>query len=460
MNITLDLILKESDMTEIQMALTPNFVWLATEDTDGDYLEFKQLKPEKVIKTDEEEMEYFFCTVFKGYHWNTLGFRTKGIYDLYRVFDRWELILETADVIVELPEWYKPTDTMEVRAYERLDNNRLLLLWQWWWNGDIIERKESDSYKLSVVVPCYKAELFMCRTMDSILSNTLDSIELIIVNDGSPENDLEIAKRYADNYPCVKVIDKPNTWLCDTRNKWMDLATWEYLAFCDADDIIHPFMYEILFNACKKENTDIAISNVLIRTEQNKNEWNYKIQNDAVYTFDEMMEKKNTKDNIYFVAVWNKIVKTEVAKKVWFITKYIWKSFVYEDIAYTWSLYSYIDKFAYCKDAIYTWEKRKRNTVWTVSTWHRKEDTVEYSWETFIYWASYPLYYKSWNHLERHDYTHFKRLIESYKKFTTPSPLLDYRNLKLKELINNQKLYDNKLIMGDSELSTVINRLR
>ena len=173
-----------------------------------------------------------------------------------------------------------------------------------------------------------------------------------------------------------------------------------------------------------------------------------------------MMEKKGTKDNIYFVWVRNKIVKTEKARKVRFPLEYIWRSFVYEDIAYTWSLYSYVDRFAYCKDAIYTWEKRKRQTVWTVSTWHRKEDTNEYSWETFIFWASYPLYHKSWKHLERHDYVHFQRLLESYKKFQNPSPLKNYRDLKLKELINSQKLYDNKLIMNNKEMNTLINRLR
>ena len=447
-------------MKETQMAMTPNFVWLATEDTEWDYLEFKQQKEEKVINADDSELEYFDCTVFKGYHWHTLSFQTKGIYDLYRVFDGCKLILETEDVVAECPEWYTPNEDLKVEAYERLKWDRLLLLWVGFWDEDYIERNKSDNYKLSVVVPCYKAELFMCRTIDSILSSTLSDIELIIVNDGSPENDLEIAKRYADNYPCVKVIDKPNTWLCDTRNHWMDIATWEYLAFCDADDIIHPYMYEILYNACKENDVEVAISSILIRNQPKQTEWSLKLDHDVVCTFDEMMEKKGTKDNIYFVWVRNKIVKTEKARKVRFPLEYIWRSFVYEDIAYTWSLYSYVDRFAYCKDAIYTWEKRKRQTVWTVSTWHRKEDTNEYSWETFIFWASYPLYHKSWKHLERHDYVHFQRLLESYKKFQNPSPLKNYRDLKLKELINSQKLYDNKLIMNNKEMNTLINRLR
>ena len=55
-------------MTETQMAMTPNFVWLATEDTEGDYLEFKQRKEEKIVKADDSDLEYFDCAVFKGYH--------------------------------------------------------------------------------------------------------------------------------------------------------------------------------------------------------------------------------------------------------------------------------------------------------------------------------------------------------------------------------------------------------
>ena len=92
-----------------------------------------------------------------------------------------------------------------------MKDGRLLWLAESDAHVDLSRREKSDNYKLSVVVPCYKAELFMCRTIDSILSSSLSDIELIIVNDGSPENDLEIAKRYADNYGCVTVIDKNNS---------------------------------------------------------------------------------------------------------------------------------------------------------------------------------------------------------------------------------------------------------
>ena len=436
-----------------QMAMTQNFVRLVTDDTESDYLEFKQFKDKEIIEAKEQEK--FNYTLFKGYNCITLSCRTNGIYDLYRIYDKWKLIAESEDPIIQLPN--TPKDVV-IKAYDRLGEDRLVQLAISKAEVKIPSRDKSDLYKLSVVVPCYKSELFMSRTIDSILSSSLSDIQLILVNDGSPDNALEIAKRYEKEYWCVKVINQENMRLCMARYNWLANVDAEYMAFCDSDDIIHPYMYEKLYKACIDNQTDIAIWQVLIHELPEKRDWVFKLKHDAVYTFDEMMEKKSTVDNIYFVAVNNKIVKTEKARMTEFSRDYIGKSFVYEDIAYTWSLYSYIDKFSYCADAYYIRDKRKRQTVWTVSTRHRDDD-IDYTWKTFIYWASYPLYHKSWNHLERHDYIHFQRLIESYKKFQSPSPLKTHWDVELTKLIRTQKLYENKLIMKDKDLSEVIKRL-
>lgn len=440
-----------------QMAMTQNFVWIATDDTESDFLEFKQQKEEKIIKA--EEQEHFDYTLFKGYHGYTLACRSNGIYDLYKVYDKWHLIAESEDPVIELP--IEPKD-LEIKAYERLGEDRLLQLWLWFTQIKLSPREKSDSYKLSVVVPLYNSELFMCRTIDSILSSSLSDIELILINDWSKDKSLEIAKRYADNYSCVVVRDQENKWVAITRNRWLDLCSWEYMAFCDNDDIIHPYMYERLFQTCKSEWTDIAIAQTLIRNHPWIKEWylscSAREENIVVYDFDEMMEHRSTKANIFFVAVWNKIVKTDVARLAQFPEWYGWPWVLYEDVAYTWSLYSYIDKFAYNRDAIYTWDKRKQHTVGTASTWHKACDN-EYVWKMFIYWFSWMLYHKSWKHLEWHDYSHFKRLIESYKKFNTPSPLRTYWDMELQKLIRSQNLKENKLIMADAELSEIVNRL-
>lgn len=441
-----------------QMAMTPNFVWITTDDTESDFLEYRQWEQEEIVKADtEESMDYFSYTLFKGYHGYTIACRTNKVYDIYRVFSDWKIVAESEDEVFELPEC--DIENLDVRAYEKLSDNRLLRIWEWW-KVNLPQREKSDSYKLSVVVPLYKAENFMSRTIDAILSSSLDSIQLILVNDGSPDNSLQIAKRYADNYSCVSVLTKTNSWASESRNLWLSIAEWEYTAFCDSDDIPHPYMYEKLYQTCKKYNTDVAIWSVLI-----KNlpwwirEWFMKIWKDVVYTYEEMMKMRETKENIFFVAVWNKIMKTDVARLEKSPTEYAGKRFPYEDIAYTWSIYSYIDKFAYCDGAIYTRDKRKRKTEWTIST-RENGETVRYMWEAWLFASTYPLYHKSWKNLMWHDYRHFKRVASWFAKIQWDLYLENYRLNELRKLVMSQRLYENKLILEDKELSSILARLK
>ena len=147
----------------------------------------------------------------------------------------------------------------------------------------------------------------------------------------------------------------------------MSIVKSEYLAFVDSDDIVHPFMYEKLYNACKLEKVDIAIATTIIRNSfGNKKlclDMPNKKEDIVVYNYDEVMKNRHKKDNMYYVAVWNKIVKTKIAKKVIFPMDWPTNVVLYEDCAYTASLYSYIDKFVLCKDAYYVYDKRKQNTV-------------------------------------------------------------------------------------------------
>lgn len=112
-----------------QLAMTQNFVWVATDDTESDFLEFRQFKPQKIIKADDIDMECFDYTIIKGYHWNTLTCRTDRIYDLYRVFCQGELIAESEDEVIQLPECN--LNYIGVKAYDRLGEDRLVWLWDW-----------------------------------------------------------------------------------------------------------------------------------------------------------------------------------------------------------------------------------------------------------------------------------------------------------------------------------------
>lgn len=98
--------------------------------------------------------------------------------------------------------------------------------------------------RISIIVPVYKAEKFIERCVDSILNQTHKNIELILVDDGSPDQSSEICDRYAANDSRVRVIHQENAGVSAARNAGLNLASGDYITFVDADDYVEPRMYE------------------------------------------------------------------------------------------------------------------------------------------------------------------------------------------------------------------------
>ena len=116
--------------------------------------------------------------------------------------------------------------------------------------------------KISVIVPVYKVEDYLKRCIDSIINQTYRNLEIILVDDGSPDKCGDICDEYAGKDNRIKVIHKSNGGLSDARNKGIEVATGEYIGFVDSDDWIESTMYERLLNLIKKYNADIAIGGV------------------------------------------------------------------------------------------------------------------------------------------------------------------------------------------------------
>ena len=99
--------------------------------------------------------------------------------------------------------------------------------------------------KISIIVPVYKVELFLEECIDSILEQTYRNLEIILINDGSPDNCGKICDEYAIKDERIKVIHKKNGGLSDARNAGIENCLGEYIAFIDSDDILHPEFIEI-----------------------------------------------------------------------------------------------------------------------------------------------------------------------------------------------------------------------
>ena len=127
--------------------------------------------------------------------------------------------------------------------------------------------------KISVIIPVYNVAPYLERCLDSIVQNTYRNLEIICVDDGSPDNCGAILDRYAECDDRFVVIHKENGGLSSARNSGMDAATGEYIAFIDSDDWIHPQYFEILLELLKKEDSDFSMCSFVSTTDYIEPAW-------------------------------------------------------------------------------------------------------------------------------------------------------------------------------------------
>ena len=114
--------------------------------------------------------------------------------------------------------------------------------------------------KVSMIVAAYNAEKYIEETLDTLVKQTLNEYEILVVNDGSTDGTLEILRAYEERYPYLRVIDKENGGPSSARNAGLDEAVGEYVFFFDADDLLEPDALEALYERAVKKKADIVIA--------------------------------------------------------------------------------------------------------------------------------------------------------------------------------------------------------
>lgn len=115
---------------------------------------------------------------------------------------------------------------------------------------------------ISIIIPIYNSELYLERCILSLINQTLKDIEIILVNDASPDNSMEIVRKYEKIEPRIVVVDSKVNIIA-SRNLGIKVAKGNYLGFVDADDWVEPTMYEELYKSSKNETVDVIASDVL-----------------------------------------------------------------------------------------------------------------------------------------------------------------------------------------------------
>lgn len=136
----------------------------------------------------------------------------------------------------------------------------LLLLWCFHLINEKVSQKEVASDELvSIVVPIYNVELYLTKCLDSLIKQTYQNIEIILVNDGSTDNSKQICLEYVNKDKRIKYIEKKNGGLSDARNVGIDNANGNYLVFVDSDDYVNVNFISNLYLNLKETNSDISV---------------------------------------------------------------------------------------------------------------------------------------------------------------------------------------------------------
>ena len=112
---------------------------------------------------------------------------------------------------------------------------------------------------ITVIVPVYKVEKYLDRCVQSIVDQTYTNLEIILVDDGSPDNCPKMCDEWAKKDKRIKVIHKQNGGLSDARNAGLEKAKGKYVGFVDSDDYISPIMYEKLYKCIIDNQADMAM---------------------------------------------------------------------------------------------------------------------------------------------------------------------------------------------------------
>lgn len=272
-----------------------------------------------------------------------------------------------------------------------------------------------DRELISVIIPIYKVEDLLERCVNSVINQTYDNLQIILVDDGSPDNCPKLCDDFAKKDSRIFVIHKENGGLSDARNYGIEKAKGKYITFIDSDDYIDDRMIEILYSNLIEKNADISICKF------------EKVYNDSKIVKSKLnnVEVMTREETIYNLIIdkkfnnyaWNKLYKTEFFKNI----KYpVGKKM--EDIGTTYKILELVNSVVYTDYVGYYYYQRESSILGNL-----KEDLIYDYIDMMDEWTNH--LYSNYNHLK----------FEIDKMYF--STIIHFHILCIKN--NNKELYDN-----------------
>ena len=206
--------------------------------------------------------------------------------------------------------------------------------------------------KVSVIVPVYNVEKYIRKCITSLVNQTLDGMEIIIVDDGSTDGSGKIINEFAMEYNQIKYYKKENGGLSDARNFGLNYATGEYVAFLDSDDYVEITMYEKMYEKAKNNDSDMVECNFYWTYGRHGGK-NKKDIGERYYGRQEMIEKAR-------VVAWNKLYRKEILDKT---NIEFPKGLRYEDVEFFYKLAPHLENVSFIRQPMVHYVQRKNSII-------------------------------------------------------------------------------------------------
>lgn len=224
---------------------------------------------------------------------------------------------------------------------------------------------------ISIVVPVYKVEKYLNKCLESLTNQTLENVEIILVDDGSPDSCPQICDEWAKKDRRIKVIHKQNGGVGSARNVGIDFSSGKYVGFIDPDDDVDHTMFEKLYSAAEQNDADMVMCGFKYRFEDGSekpfNEINLtKVDANNILKYYLKSGTEIKKDGIYTENIMGSVCRTLLKKS--FINDARFSNFIVaEDLMFLMNLITPTTKISIVNEQLYTYLQRGTSVIHTFS---------------------------------------------------------------------------------------------
>lgn len=242
--------------------------------------------------------------------------------------------------------------------------------------------------KVSVIMPVYKVEEYLPKAIESMTNQTLKDIEIIIVDDGSPDNCPAIADEYAARDVRIKVIHQKNGGAANARNAGIDIAGGKYLYFLDPDDWAEEDMLETFYNLCEANDARMLIAGFIMEFYENGKAFSIAaVPESCIYDRNEFRKNAHIYlGNTMLAVPWNKLYRTSYIKE----KNLRFPEITWDDLHFNMEVIKDVDRVVVCDRTFYHFFRSRAGSettkVFDSSLYEKRKQQFEHVLEVYEHW--------------------------------------------------------------------------